>query len=452
MYSFELGRATTPILTAAQLSRSRPVPSSPIIDKWAVVPISACVFALIVSPLTISIASSGGDPLQSAIAPRIFWPVMTAISLLMVARNRFRVTLPPHIICLLLYLAFAGASVLWAFRPELSFIRFLQQAMVVTSIVLPAMLPTRASDMMRGLFLCFAVASILNVIFVLGGAQMVVEYGSMGKVSIGYPGYFPGKNYLGECAALAIFLSVHEMLYPGFRRTSGVIVVVIATSLLFLSGSKTALGLAVLAPFLAGVILIIRKQSRFSPALILLSIPFCYAVLSSISNFNMSRLSYMLYGDSTFTGRTIIWDFAEFEIARRPLFGWGYQSFWLVGPDAPSVVEAPGWVKIMPNAHNGYYDVTLELGYVGYSLLVTFIIATFHAVGRVIDREPGRGWLVLSLALYVIFWNYLESLWMRGFEFLWVVFLIVTAEIGRYWQPLPQASAGLSSGELGRQF
>ena len=401
------------------------------IDKFAIVPTSACVFALIVSPIFLFFAPPS-DMLQSDIPPRIFWPAVAAISVLLAARNRSRVTLPPHIVCLLVYLAFAGASALWAFRPELSFIRFLQQAMVITSIVLPVMLSTRASDMMRCLFLCFAIASILNVFFVLGGSQVVVEYGSRGKVDIGYPGYFLGKNYLGECAALAIFLSVHEMLYPGLRRTLGAIVVVIATSLLFLSGSKTALGLAVIAPFLAGVILITRKKLRISPALILLSIPFCYVVLSSITNFNMYRLSYMLYGDSTLTGRTIIWDFAEYEIARRPLLGWGYQSFWLVGPDAPSIVEAPGWVKMMPNAHNGYYDTMLEMGYVGYALLVTFIVATFHAVGRVVDRDPARAWLVLSLALYVVFWNYLESLWMRGFEFLWVVFLIVAADIGRY--------------------
>ena len=107
----------------------------------------------------------------------------------------------------------------------------------------------------------------------------------------------------------------------------------------------------------------------------------------------------MLYGDSTFTGRTFIWDFAQSEIARRPLLGWGYQSFWLVGPDAPSVLDAPGWVKVMPNAHNGYYDTMLEMGYVGFALLVIFIIATLHAVGRVADRDPARAWLVLSLAL-----------------------------------------------------
>ena len=152
----------------------------------------------------------------------------------------------------------------------------------------------------------------------------------------------------------------------------------------------------------------------------------------------------MLYGDSTFTGRTIIWDFVESEIARRPLLGWGYQSFWLV-PGSPSFFEAPGWVRIMPNAHNGYYDTTLEMGYVGYALLVIFIIATLHAIGRVADRDPTRGWLVLSLALYVIMWNYLESLWMRGFEFLWVVFLIIAAEAARYWQPFPLTRAASGS-------
>jgi exopolysaccharide production protein ExoQ len=60
---------------------------------------------------------------------------------------------------------------------------------------------------------------------------------------------------------------------------------------------------------------------------------------------------------------------------------------------------------------------------------------------------------VLSLALYVIFWNYLESLWMRGFEFLWVVFLVVAADISRYCvgfssRPSPTAQTSIK----GNQF
>jgi exopolysaccharide production protein ExoQ len=428
----------------------QPRSSASMLDKYAIVPISACVFALIVSPLSFYFLhlAHTATIMETDYGARIFWPAMAVISVIFALQNRShlgRLVWPPHILCLFACVAFAGASVLWAFKPESSFIRFVQQVMVVTSVVVPALLADRRADMMRALFLCFAFASILNVFFVLGGVSMNAQYGPR-LVNIGYPGYFLGKNYLGECATVAVLLSLHEMFYPGLRRALGIIVSAIAIFLVFASDSKTALGLAIVSPFLAGLTLIAAKKMRLSPAIILLSIPLCYVVLSSVSNFNVNRLSYMLYGDSTLTGRTIIWDFASFEIARRPLLGWGYQSFWLVGPDAPSVIDAPGWVKDMPNAHNGYYDTTLEMGYVGYSLLVIFIIATLHAIGRVAYRDPARAWLVLSIALYIICFNYLESLWMRGFEFLWVVFLIIAAEIGRYWQPLPQKSAAYGSG------
>ncbi|HEY2015223.1 MAG TPA: O-antigen ligase family protein [Bryobacteraceae bacterium] len=414
------------------------------IDKYAIVTLAACVFALIVFPLLLFFTSSEIQTLEGRLEPRIFWPVTAAIAVVLAMQNSSRLTLPPNIIFLLAYLAFAGASVLWAFSPERSFIRFVQQVMIVTSIVLPGMLAARTADIMRGLFLCFSFASILNVFFVLGGSVTMVRYGSM-VVNIGYQGYFLGKNYLGECAAVTFLLSLHEMFYPGRRRALGIIVIVVATLLVFLSDSKTALGLAFISPFLAGLTLIARKITRLSPAIILLSIPFCYLVLSSVSNLNINRLSYMLYGDSTLTGRTVIWGFAQHEIGRRPLLGWGYQSFWLV-PDSPGIVDAPGWVKMMPNAHNGYYDTMLEMGYAGLGFLAVFIMATIHAIGRVADRDPARAQLVLSLALFIILYNYLESLWMRGFEFLWVVFVILAAEIGRYWGPFSVRRVACRSG------
>jgi exopolysaccharide production protein ExoQ len=415
------------------------------IDKCAILPIAVCLFALILSPLLILVTSPGVQTLQSIMEARpenrIFWPVMAAITAALALQNRSRLrgfTLPPHLICLFAYLGFAGASVLWAFSPERSLIRFVQQVMVVTSIVLPVMLSARAAGMMRGLFLCFAIALILNVPFVLGGYVTIVPYASSHGsvlVNIGYQGYFIGKNYLGECAALGLLLSFHEMLYPGWRRAFGFIIAVIAILLLFLSSCKTALGLALISTFLAGFTLIVRKITRMSPAIILLSIPLCYILLSSVSNFDINRISYILYGDSTLTGRTIIWDFAQDEIDRRPFLGWGYQSFWLV-PGSPAVVDALGWVKMMPNSHNGYYDTMLEMGYVGLAFLLVFVLATLHAVGRVADRDPARARLLLSLAVFIILYNYFESYWMRGFEFLWVVFVILAAEIGRYWRPI----------------
>ena len=131
---------------------------------------------------------------------------------------------------------------------------------------------------------------------------------------------------------------------------------------------------------------------RISPAIVLLPIPICYEVLSRIIPGNLiNRISWHIYGNYTFSARTDIWDFVNFEIGRRPLLGWGYQSFWLVGPDAPSIVDAPGWIKTMPSAHNGYLDTTLDMGYVGLVLLVIFIFTTLHAIGRVVRPRPGSG-------------------------------------------------------------
>jgi exopolysaccharide production protein ExoQ len=157
-HSFELGRVRCP---------------TAMIDKWSFLPILAFVYASIVMPLIafVSPPATLQSMLQSVVegqlVNRIFWPAMAASSVVLVMRNRSRIgklILPPHITCLLAFLAFAGASTLWAFKPELSFIRFTQEAMVLTSIILPTMLAPRTADVMRGLFLCFGIGLILNVL------------------------------------------------------------------------------------------------------------------------------------------------------------------------------------------------------------------------------------------------------------------------------------------------
>jgi O-antigen ligase len=301
--------------------------------------------------------------------------------------------------------------------------------MIITSVVLPALLAVRTADMMRGVFLCFAFALITNLSFTLVQAPMILG------TRICYPGYFTHKSALGECAAISLLLSLHEILYPGWRRVSGVIVMGIAIYLAVISDSKGSLAFALLAPLLAGLTLFIGRITRASPAIILLPIPIFFTVLSYMISNLVSRISWHLYGNYDLSGRTLIWDFANFEIARRPFLGWGYQSFWLAGPDAPSIVDAPGWVKEMPNSHSGYLDTTVDMGYVGYVLLVIFIFATLHAIGRVVSRDPARAWLLLTIALYVIITNFIETGWMHGVDMLWVIFLIVVAEAGRYWQP-----------------
>jgi O-antigen ligase len=410
------------------------------IDKCAIVPILACAYVTIGDPFLNFAFGNGAADIRAAVisaspgmSGRIFWPVISAVSLVLVAQNQFRLsklTLPPHVKWFLAYVAFAGLSVLWALKREISFIRYTEQLMIITSIVPPALLAARRVDLMRGVFLCYALAALLNILIALNTPSS-----ALGEVS----GYFMDKNAMGEFAAPALLLGLFETFYPSPRRALGIIVAIISAILLVCSQCKTALGFVFFCPVLAWFALVVRKRTGVSLAIIILSIPLFFNISSHLSpKISMSRISYTLYGNASFSGRITIWDFVQHEIEQRPILGWGYQSFWLVGLDAPSVVEASGFVKGMPEAHSGYYDATLELGYVGYTLLLIFLFSTVHAIGRVADRDHTKALLVLSLALYVMAHNLLESLWMRGVEFLWVLFLLLVVEISRYWGPFPQ--------------
>jgi O-antigen ligase len=217
----------------------------------------------------------------------------------------------------------------------------------------------------------------------------------------------------------------------------GIIVIGLAIYLIEMSDARGPMTLVLLAPLLARLTLFVGRKIRVSPAITLLSVVVLYVVLSVLVGNLTSRISWHLYGNYTLTGRTLIWDFVNYEIARKPLLGWGYQSFWNVGPDGPSIVEAPGWLKHMPSGHNGYLDTIVDLGYVGLVLLVIFILATVHAIGRVADHDPKWGRFLLSIVLYVILTNFIESKWMQGPNRFWLLFLFTALETARYCRYLP---------------
>jgi exopolysaccharide production protein ExoQ len=411
--------------------------AAPIFDKCLIIPILVYTYCLIVAPMLMFVFP-GADTAADRVENKIFWPLVTVIALgCLASRNRSPVTWPPHIIWFAAYLALAGASTLWAFKPEISFSRFAAQMMMLISIILPAMLAVRTADLMRAVFLCFAFGSILNVVLILGGYSPLLM---MDTGDAGYPGYFTDKNALGQFAALAILLSFYEIFLPGWQRALGLIVCVTGIYLVFAAHSKAALGCVVLAAILAKLVLFISQKMRVSPPILLLPLLIGYAVLDHLVGNLVERISWHIYGNYNLSARIDIWNFVDFEIAKRPLLGWGYRSFWVVGPDSPALVEAGGWVRLMPEAHNGYLDTILDTGHIGLVLFLVFIFTTLHAVGRVADRDPARSWLLLSITLFNILVNFLESGWIRGGSPLWLMFVLVVAEAGRYWQPFHRGS------------
>ena len=401
-----------------------------IFDICLIAPILTCAYTLIINPMLLFI-----NPVADITTPRlenkIFGPAILAIALGCLVSRRSRLSWPPHIVWLAAYFTLAGASILWSFKPQFSFIRFFAEIIMLIS-VMPILVADRRADIIRGVFYLFAVGSILNAVLIIGGYSS--KSVGMG-VKIGHKGYFTFKGELGEFAALAFLFSLYEIFHPGWRRVLGLIVVATSIYLVLVSQSKGSLGCSVLAATLATFVLFVGKKRRASLAIVLLPLPICYAVLSGLVGNLINRISWYIYGNYTLTGRTDIWEVVNFEIAKKPLLGWGYRSVWLVGPDSPVMVDAWNWVRTMPSAHNGYLDTMLDTGYIGLVLVIIFIFATLHAIGRVADRDPTRAWLLLSVALYILLQNFLESALMQGGDALWLMFVIVVAEAGRYWRP-----------------
>src|SRR5262249_44916236 len=66
----------------------------------------------------------------------------------------------------------------------------------------------------------------------------------------------------------------------------------------------------------------------------------------------------------------------------------------------PSIVDGSGWIEMMPRAHNGYLDVRLETGLIGFALFVASLSQPSTRLGARQTATPfghGSGSHLLSL-------------------------------------------------------
>jgi O-antigen ligase len=122
--------------------------------------------------------------------------------------------------------------------------------------------------------------------------------------------------------------------------------------------------------------------------------------------------------DGTLTGRTDIWDDA-LAMVRNPAFGAGFESFWL------RVTLDEGRSFHLNEAHNGYLEVYLNLGWVGVCFLACVILNGYLNVMRVLRGHPEAGVLLLGYWLVCLTYSMTEA----GFRMMnpmWICFLLAS--------------------------
>jgi exopolysaccharide production protein ExoQ len=375
----------------------------------------------------------------------LFWPILAGLVLTLLVLNWTRVSgkffrsLP--IQSLIAYLLFAAASVTWAYNQEIAFSRMLLQVLVFIVVVVPYALPIRARHTLQGLHICYTIALAVSAVFVL----------TTPPSPIGHPGYFTHKQDLGLLAAIGIILSCHEIMQRGVRLVVGLITMALAFWLVFESQSKSTLALSLASIPCAWLILLVCKKTRLTPAYVVAA----FVIATMFVSNPVERIGYRLYGDPTLTGRTAIWGFIGDQISRKPWFGWGFHSYWFV-PDSPHKA-APGYIREMPSSHSGYLELKLETGRIGYWIFMVLIYASLHSLEYVRRKDPVRAWCYLSISLFAVMVNLIDSNWLVLTHF-WLVYLIIVAESVHYsWQiraasPTPAAMArGVMSMQTSRR-
>jgi hypothetical protein len=108
--------------------------------------------------------------------------------------------------------------------------------------------------------------------------------------------------------------------------------------------------------------------------------------------------------------------------------GWGFHSYYFV-PNSPQK-EAPGYIREMPSSHSGYLDLKLETGRIGYWIFLVFIYSSLHLLERVRRQNPARAWCYLSIELFAILMNLIDSNWLV-LDPLWILYLFVVADAAK---------------------
>jgi O-antigen ligase len=143
------------------------------------------------------------------------------------------------------------------------------------------------------------------------------------------------------------------------------------------------------------------------------------------------QLSEAVGKSSDMSDRTRIWE-AVLSVPINPLLGTGYQSFWL-GPRLQWV-----WSRLTGDdifeAHNGYLQIYLDLGLIGFVLVCTFLIATYRKICKRLKATP-LGSFGLGLWTLLLFYNVTEA--SLEVDLLFVAFLLAAIPCGPTEDRLP---------------
>ncbi len=234
----------------------------------------------------------------------------------------------------------------------------------------------------------------------LAVAEQLVNLGAYGVSTLDgrSAGLFGNPVYLAEllCGGLWLALSRLE------RRAAPVAAVLVIAAGIELSGSRAALGLAVLA-----VVVAVVRAPRHTRVLLVaavaggLALGAVVAAVAPGATTASDRVSGVAVASDGIRPRAETWKGGLAALADRPLWGWGPGAFLAAaGPHRTSAVARTEGPDVMfADAHDAVVESAVTTGIVGLGLLLVWLAAAVGLVRRRAHGLLGFAALVLGVTM-----------------------------------------------------
>jgi O-antigen ligase len=351
---------------------------------------------------------------------------------------------------LLLYLGWALATIFWSYDMTGSFWSWVSTvALAFLAVVIGHVRDTLQTARALGDVLRVLLGVSLGV-EILSGILLDMPFsflGVQGNIARFGPiqGIFGTRNLLGFVAILALITFLIEYRTQSVRLGVSIASVVLAGTLATLSDSPTVLVLAVGVGAAVAALALVRharpeRRPRLQWALgglVVVIVVVGYALRHPIIDF--------LGAGTDFRMRVNLWNEIVDFVRTRPVTGWGFFGAW-------DPYQVPfNLINFELNqghatALNAYFDVLLQLGWLGLILFIAF--SGVALVRSWLDASERRSviyaWTPLMLVALLVD-SMFESFTLAGFGWLLLVLLAVRAGQSRSWR---ERMAGPNESEL----
>jgi O-antigen ligase len=324
---------------------------------------------------------------------------------------------------------FVISSILWSIEPDVTLRRGVALfATTVFGLYLGARYSWRALvNILAGSFTFLAVLSLL---FVVGMPSFGVHHG----VNDGdWRGLWYEKNELGAMMTQGVLANlVSAVLSRSRMRWVWLACAVLCLGMVVKAHAGTSYLCTLIV--LAGVpgLMLVRRGGVLAVLTLWLG-GVAVGAVAAVAALGPELVLKALGKDPTLTGRTEIWEALFRRLAERPTLGYGFAAFWN-NPQGPAafIRKETGWV--VPNAHNGWLDLLVQVGWVGVTLVAVYIVLAYGAaLVRAFHEKDGGYAPVFMTTLLVL--SFSESVILTYNALKWVIFLAVFTKV--WGTPLP---------------